>query len=85
MASDSLLFLEQLQNYADVGGSMIAGAQNDGQSSTAQSKRSFANFISRALTTITTNLESKAKYEDNALRSLFLMNNYNFLFDRLQK
>lgn len=85
MASDALLFLEQLLNYADVGGGMIAGQANDGNSSAAQSKRSFANFLVKALTAITTNLDAKAKYEDHALRSLFLMNNYNFVFNRLKK
>ena len=85
MASDSLLFLEQLQNYTDVGGGMIAGQKNDGNSSAAQSKRSFAMYLTRVVTAITTNLEAKAKYEDHALRSLFLMNNYNFVLDRLKK
>ena len=61
MASDALLFLEQLQNYASVGGGMIAGQKNDGNASAAQSKRSFSDYISRALSAITTNLEQKEK------------------------
>jgi len=85
MASDALLFLEQLQNFSDVGGGMIAGQKSDGGASAAQCKRSFAQYISRCLAAISANLEAKAKYEDPALKSLFFMNNYNFVFDRLKK
>ena len=58
---------------------------SDGGASAAQCKRSFAQYISRCLAAISANLEAKAKYEDPALKSLFFMNNYNFVFDRLKK
>jgi len=87
MASNSFLFLEQLQSFASVGGGMIAAKENDGQTSLAQSKRSFTNYIQRVMKAMKTNLESKAKlYEESkALRALFLMNNFNFIIQRLRE
>lgn len=87
MASNAFLFLEQLQAHSGVGGGMIAAKENDGISSPAQCKRAFSNYILRVLKAMKNNLQAKAKlYEESkALRALFLMNNFNFIIQRLNE
>lgn len=85
MTSDALLFIEQLQLFPEIAGGMIAAKKSDGSASAAQAKRAYGEYISRCCSSIVTSLEVRARYEDPALKSLFLMNNYNFLLKRLRK
>jgi len=86
MTSDALLFIEQLQVFPEVAGGMIATKKSDGSASAAQAKRAFGEYISKCCSAIVASLELRARnFEDPALKGLFLMNNYNFLINRLKK
>ncbi|CBY42795.1 unnamed protein product, partial [Oikopleura dioica] len=86
MTSDALLFIEQLQVFPEVAGGMIATKKTDGSASAAQAKRAFGEYISKCCSAIVASLELRARnFEDPALKGLFLMNNFNFLINRLKK
>uniref|UniRef100_A0A671XIA5 Exocyst complex component 7 n=1 Tax=Sparus aurata TaxID=8175 RepID=A0A671XIA5_SPAAU len=97
LTSNAILFLQQLLDFHETAGAMLASQGRDtptrlGTSSSASSytsefnKRLLSTYICKVLGNLQLNLLSKSKvYEDSALSSIFLHNNYNYILKSLEK
>uniref|UniRef100_A0A8D1AG68 Exocyst complex component 7 n=1 Tax=Sus scrofa TaxID=9823 RepID=A0A8D1AG68_PIG len=99
LTSNAILFLQQLLDFQETAGAMLA-SQGTGNrpsplaetSSSATSynsefsKRLLSTYICKVLGNLQLNLLSKSKvYEDPALSAVFLHNNYNYILKALEK
>ena len=86
LTSNTMLFMQQLSQNADVAGSMIAVQQMESQQSPEATKRCLSQYISDVLAALKLNLENKSRvYLDNSLTAIFLLNNYHFILCALDR
>ncbi|KAK5623848.1 Exocyst complex component 7 [Crenichthys baileyi] len=97
----AILFLQQLLDFHETAGAMLASQvlgdtynipldpreTSSASSSTSDfNKRLLSSYICKVLGNLQLNLLSKSKvYEDSALSSIFLHNNYNYILKSLEK
>uniref|UniRef100_A0A8V5HF53 Exocyst complex component 7 n=1 Tax=Melopsittacus undulatus TaxID=13146 RepID=A0A8V5HF53_MELUD len=100
LTSNAILFLQQLLDFQETAGAMLASQGTDmyeaclacETSSSASSyssefsRRLLSTYICKVLGNLQLNLLSKSKvYEDPALSAIFLHNNYNYILKSLEK
>uniref|UniRef100_A0A673CIV0 Exocyst complex component 7 n=1 Tax=Sphaeramia orbicularis TaxID=375764 RepID=A0A673CIV0_9TELE len=92
LTSNAILFLQQLLDFHETAGAMLASQGTIKTSSSASSytsdfnKRLLSTYICKVLGNLQLNLLSKSKvYEDSALSAIFLHNNYNYILKSLEK
>uniref|UniRef100_A0A8C7GL77 Exocyst complex component 7 n=1 Tax=Oncorhynchus kisutch TaxID=8019 RepID=A0A8C7GL77_ONCKI len=90
LTSNAILFLQQLLDFQETAGAMLAsqgrGETSSSASSSEFSRRLLSTYICKVLGNLQLNLLSKSKvYEDSALSAIFLHNNYNYILKSLEK
>ncbi|KAL0964844.1 hypothetical protein UPYG_G00329800 [Umbra pygmaea] len=100
LTSNAILFLQQLLDFQETAGAMLASqgryggamlASQETSSSASSyssefSRRLLSTYICKVLGNLQLNLLSKSKvYEDSALSAIFLHNNYNYILKSLEK
>eukprot|EP00066_Takifugu_rubripes_P000518 XP_003961112.1 PREDICTED: exocyst complex component 7 isoform X3 [Takifugu rubripes] len=89
LTSNAILFLQQLLDFQETAGAMLASQESSSSASSYTSefnKRLLSTYICKVLGNLQLNLLSKSKvYEDAALRAIFLHNNYNYILKSLEK
>uniref|UniRef100_A0A665UEQ8 Exocyst complex component 7 n=1 Tax=Echeneis naucrates TaxID=173247 RepID=A0A665UEQ8_ECHNA len=88
LTSNAILFLQQLLDFHETAGAMLASQETSSASSYSSdfSKRLLSTYICKVLGNLQLNLLSKSKvYEDSALSAIFLHNNYNYILKSLEK
>uniref|UniRef100_A0A8C1LH36 Exocyst complex component 7 n=1 Tax=Cyprinus carpio TaxID=7962 RepID=A0A8C1LH36_CYPCA len=87
--SVAILFLQQLLDFQETAGAMLASQESSSSASSYSSEFSrklLSTYIYKVLGNLQLNLSNKAKvYEDPALRAVFLHNNYNYILKSLEK
>uniref|UniRef100_A0A8C0PMY2 Exocyst complex component 7 n=1 Tax=Canis lupus familiaris TaxID=9615 RepID=A0A8C0PMY2_CANLF len=85
----AILFLQQLLDFQETAGAMLASQETSSSAtsySSEFSKRLLSTYICKVLGNLQLNLLSKSKvYEDPALSAIFLHNNYNYILKALEK
>ncbi|XP_078230833.1 exocyst complex component 7 isoform X12 [Callithrix jacchus] len=85
----AILFLQQLLDFQETAGAMLASQETSSSAtsySSEFSKRLLSTYICKVLGNLQLNLLSKSKvYEDPALSAIFLHNNYNYILKSLEK
>ncbi|XP_017529978.2 exocyst complex component 7 isoform X8 [Manis javanica] len=89
LTSNAILFLQQLLDFQETAGAMLASQETSSSAtsySSEFSKRLLSTYICKVLGNLQLNLLSKSKvYEDPALSAVFLHNNYNYILKALEK
>ncbi|XP_056433064.1 exocyst complex component 7 isoform X6 [Gadus macrocephalus] len=89
LTSNAILFLQQLLDFHETAGAMLASQETSSSASSYSSefsKRLLSTYICKVLGNLQLNLLSKSKvYEDSALSAIFLHNNYNYILKSLEK
>ncbi|XP_070782762.1 exocyst complex component 7 isoform X9 [Enoplosus armatus] len=89
LTSNAILFLQQLLDFHETAGAMLASQETSSSASSYTSefnKRLLSTYICKVLGNLQLNLLSKSKvYEDSALSAIFLHNNYNYILKSLEK
>ncbi|XP_061030666.1 exocyst complex component 7 isoform X1 [Eubalaena glacialis] len=89
LTSNAILFLQQLLDFQETAGAMLASQETSSSASSYSSefsKRLLSTYICKVLGNLQLNLLSKSKvYEDPALSAIFLHNNYNYILKALEK
>ncbi|KAM3591707.1 uncharacterized protein V6R79_006078 [Siganus canaliculatus] len=89
LTSNAILFLQQLLDFHETAGAMLASQESSSSASSYTSefnKRLLSTYICKVLGNLQLNLLSKSKvYEDAALSAIFLHNNYNYILKSLEK
>ncbi|XP_056626948.1 exocyst complex component 7 isoform X11 [Triplophysa dalaica] len=89
LTSNAILFLQQLLDFQETAGAMLASQESSSSASSYSSEFSrklLSTYIYKVLGNLQLNLSNKAKvYEDPALRAVFLHNNYNYILKSLEK
>ncbi|XP_054898775.1 exocyst complex component 7 isoform X3 [Poeciliopsis prolifica] len=88
LTSNAILFLQQLLDFHETAGAMLASQETSLASSSTSdfNKRLLSSYICKVLGNLQLNLLSKSKvYEDSALSAIFLHNNYNYILKSLEK
>ncbi|KAM9838098.1 exocyst complex component 7 isoform 2-T2 [Aulostomus maculatus] len=89
LTSNAILFLQQLLDFHETAGAMLASQETSLSASSYTSdfnKRLLSTYICKVLGNLQLNLLSKSKvYEDSALSAIFLHNNYNYILKSLEK
>uniref|UniRef100_A0A8C2LC14 Exocyst complex component 7 n=1 Tax=Cricetulus griseus TaxID=10029 RepID=A0A8C2LC14_CRIGR len=89
LTSNAILFLQQLLDFQETAGAMLASQETSSSAtsySSEFSKRLLSTYICKVLGNLQLNLLSKSKvYEDPALSAVFLHNNYNYILKSLEK
>uniref|UniRef100_A0A7N8XF81 Exocyst complex component 7 n=1 Tax=Mastacembelus armatus TaxID=205130 RepID=A0A7N8XF81_9TELE len=89
LTSNAILFLQQLLDFHETAGAMLASQETSSSVSSYTSefsKRLLSTYICKVLGNLQLNLLSKSKvYEDSALSAIFLHNNYNYILKSLEK
>uniref|UniRef100_A0A8C2ATC4 Exocyst complex component 7 n=1 Tax=Cyprinus carpio TaxID=7962 RepID=A0A8C2ATC4_CYPCA len=101
LTSNAILFLQQLLDFQETAGAMLASQgkavetslllSSESSSSASSyssefSRKLLSTYIYKVLGNLQLNLSNKAKvYEDPALRAIFLHNNYNYILKSLEK
>ncbi|XP_069016081.1 exocyst complex component 7 isoform X6 [Embiotoca jacksoni] len=89
LTSNAILFLQQLLDFHETAGAMLASQETSSSASSYTSdfnKRLLSTYICKVLGNLQLNLLSKSKvYEDLALSAIFLHNNYNYILKSLEK
>uniref|UniRef100_A0A2K6GXM8 Exocyst complex component 7 n=1 Tax=Propithecus coquereli TaxID=379532 RepID=A0A2K6GXM8_PROCO len=89
LTSNAILFLQQLLDFQETAGAMLASQETSSSAtsySSEFSKRLLSTYICKVLGNLQLNLLSKSKvYEDPALSAIFLHNNYNYILKSLEK
>uniref|UniRef100_A0A3B5L775 Exocyst complex component 7 n=1 Tax=Xiphophorus couchianus TaxID=32473 RepID=A0A3B5L775_9TELE len=88
LTSNAILFLQQLLDFHETAGAMLASQETSTASSSTSdfNKRLLSSYICKVLGNLQLNLLSKSKvYEDSALSAIFLHNNYNYILKSLEK
>uniref|UniRef100_A0A8C4JLQ4 Exocyst complex component 7 n=1 Tax=Dromaius novaehollandiae TaxID=8790 RepID=A0A8C4JLQ4_DRONO len=85
----AILFLQQLLDFQETAGAMLASQETSSSASSYSSefsRRLLSTYICKVLGNLQLNLLSKSKvYEDPALSAIFLHNNYNYILKSLEK
>ncbi|XP_030317413.1 exocyst complex component 7 isoform X9 [Calypte anna] len=89
LTSNAILFLQQLLDFQETAGAMLASQESSSSASSYSSefsRRLLSTYICKVLGNLQLNLLSKSKvYEDPALSAIFLHNNYNYILKSLEK
>ncbi|XP_064789752.1 exocyst complex component 7 isoform X6 [Oncorhynchus masou masou] len=87
LTSNAILFLQQLLDFQETAGAMLASQETSSSASSSEfSRRLLSTYICKVLGNLQLNLLSKSKvYEDCALSAIFLHNNYNYILKSLEK
>uniref|UniRef100_A0A8C5RBQ9 Exocyst complex component 7 n=1 Tax=Leptobrachium leishanense TaxID=445787 RepID=A0A8C5RBQ9_9ANUR len=89
LTSNAILFLQQLLEFQETAGAMLASQENSSAASSYSSefsRRLLSTYICKVLGNLQLKLLSKSKmYEDLALGAIFLHNNYNYILKSLEK
>ncbi|KAG7491215.1 hypothetical protein MATL_G00000550 [Megalops atlanticus] len=89
LTSNAILFLQQLLDFQETAGAMLASQETSSSASSYSSefsRRLLSTYICKVLGNLQLNLLSKSKvYEDPALSAVFLLNNYNYTLKSLEK
>ncbi|CAH2302114.1 exocyst complex component 7 isoform X1 [Pelobates cultripes] len=89
LTSNAILFLQQLLEFQETAGAMLASQEtstNASSYSSEFSRRLLSTYICKVLGNLQLKLLSKSKmYEDLALSAIFLHNNYNYILKSLEK
>ncbi|XP_029456315.1 exocyst complex component 7 isoform X4 [Rhinatrema bivittatum] len=89
LTSNAILFLQQLLDFQETAGAMLASQETSSSAtsySSEFSRRLLSTYICKVLGNLQLNLLSKSKvYEDLALSAVFLHNNYNYILKSLEK
>ncbi|XP_060108001.1 exocyst complex component 7 isoform X9 [Heteronotia binoei] len=89
LTSNAILFLQQLLEFQETAGAMLASQETSSSASSYSSefsRRLLSTYICKVLGNLQLNLLSKSKvYEDPALSAIFLHNNYNYILKSLEK
>ncbi|XP_061087585.1 exocyst complex component 7-like isoform X2 [Conger conger] len=86
LASNVMLFLQQLLDFQETAGTMLASQVSESSCSSEFGRRVLSSYICKALGNLQLNLLSKSKvYEYSALSAIFLLNNYNYILKSLEK
>uniref|UniRef100_A0A3Q1I663 Exocyst complex component 7 n=1 Tax=Anabas testudineus TaxID=64144 RepID=A0A3Q1I663_ANATE len=97
LTSNAILFLQQLLDFHETAGAMLASqgtvtssvaqtSSSTGSSASEFNKKLLSTYICKVLGNLQLNLLSKSKvYEDSALSAIFLHNNYNYTLKSLEK
>ncbi|XP_072501876.1 exocyst complex component 7 isoform X5 [Notamacropus eugenii] len=89
LTSNAILFLQQLLDFQETAGAMLASQETSSSATSYNSefsKRLLSTYICKVLGNLQLNLLSKSKvYEDPALSAIFLHNNYNYILKSLEK
>ncbi|XP_040185957.1 exocyst complex component 7-like isoform X7 [Rana temporaria] len=89
LTSNAILFLQQLLEFQETAGAMLASQESSSTASsysTEFSRRLLSTYICKVLGNLQLKLLSKSKmYEDLALGAIFLHNNYNYILKSLEK
>ncbi|XP_057571453.1 exocyst complex component 7 isoform X1 [Hippopotamus amphibius kiboko] len=89
LTSNAILFLQQLLDFQETAGAMLASQETSSSATSYNSefsKRLLSTYICKVLGNLQLNLLSKSKvYEDPALSAIFLHNNYNYILKALEK
>ncbi|XP_061079401.1 exocyst complex component 7 isoform X9 [Conger conger] len=89
LTSNAILFLQQLLDFQETAGAMLASQESSSSASSYSSefsRRLLSTYICKVLGNLQLNLLSKSKvYEDSALSAIFLLNNYNYILKSLEK
>ncbi|XP_003417293.1 exocyst complex component 7 isoform X6 [Loxodonta africana] len=89
LTSNAILFLQQLLDFQETAGAMLASQETSSSAtsySSEFSKRLLSTYICKVLGNLQLNLLSKSKvYEDPALSAIFLHNNYHYILKSLEK
>ncbi|KAG5853653.1 hypothetical protein ANANG_G00028270 [Anguilla anguilla] len=91
LTSNAILFLQQLLDFQETAGAMLASQVSESSSSASSCSSEFGRrvlsaYICKALGNLQLNLLSKSKvYEYSALSAIFLLNNYNYILKSLEK
>nr|XP_045369525.1 exocyst complex component 7 isoform X10 [Camelus bactrianus] len=89
LTSNAILFLQQLLDFQETAGAMLASQETSSSAtsySSEVSRRLLRTYICKVLGNLQLNLLSKSKvYEDPALSAIFLHNNYNYILKALEK
>merc|ERR1719427_1677124 len=80
LTSNTMMFVLQLAANSQVAGRMLASLTNPDTSNDPE----LAKYLVNVLSALNANLTNKTKaYEDDALKSVFILNNYNFIYSKL--
>ncbi|XP_059167515.1 exocyst complex component 7-like [Physella acuta] len=90
LANQTIIFLEQLQEYAETAGAMLL---MHGEKATTAAivtsehcRNKVADYMTRVLSALGLNLSNKAEtYSDPALRPVFMLNNFNYILKSLTR
>uniref|UniRef100_A0A8C8SN20 Exocyst complex component 7 n=1 Tax=Pelusios castaneus TaxID=367368 RepID=A0A8C8SN20_9SAUR len=89
LTSNAILFLQQLLDFQETAGAMLASQETSSSASSYSSefsRRLLSTYICKVLGNLQLNLLSKSRvYEDPALSAIFLHNNYNYILKSLEK
>uniref|UniRef100_A0A8D0GTE4 Exocyst complex component 7 n=1 Tax=Sphenodon punctatus TaxID=8508 RepID=A0A8D0GTE4_SPHPU len=89
LTSNAILFLQQLLDFQETAGAMLASQETSSSASSYNSefsRRLLSTYICKVLGNLQLNLLNKSKvYEDLALSAIFLHNNYNYILKSLEK
>ncbi|XP_069810071.1 exocyst complex component 7 isoform X7 [Dendropsophus ebraccatus] len=89
LTSNAILFLQQLLEFQETAGAMLASQETSSAASNYSSefsRRLLSTYICKVLGNLHLKLLSKSKmYEDLALGAIFLHNNYNYILKSLEK
>ncbi|XP_069608169.1 exocyst complex component 7 isoform X6 [Ranitomeya imitator] len=89
LTSNAILFLQQLLEFQETAGAMLASQETSSAASNYSfqfSLRLLSTYICKVLGNLQLKLLSKSKmYEDLALGAIFLHNNYNYILKSLEK
>uniref|UniRef100_G1TWT5 Exocyst complex component 7 n=1 Tax=Oryctolagus cuniculus TaxID=9986 RepID=G1TWT5_RABIT len=89
LRSNAILFLQQLLDFQETAGAMLASQETSSSAtsySSEFSKRLLSTYVCKVLGNLQLNLLSKSKvHEDPALSAIFLHNNYNYILKSLEK
>ncbi|KAM4692207.1 exocyst complex component 7 isoform 4-T4 [Rhinophrynus dorsalis] len=89
LTSNAILFLQQLLEFQETAGAMLASQETSSTASSYSSefsRRLLSTYICKVLGNLQLKLLSKSKmYEDLALGAIFLHNNYNYILKSLEK
>ncbi|XP_025053257.1 exocyst complex component 7 isoform X5 [Alligator sinensis] len=88
LTSNAILFLQQLLDFQETAGAMLASQETSSSASSYSSefsRRLLSTYICKVLGNLQLNLLSKVRvYEDPALKAIFLHNNYNYILKSLE-
>ncbi|KAE8576978.1 hypothetical protein XENTR_v10004388 [Xenopus tropicalis] len=89
ITSNAILFLQQLLEFQETAGAMLASQESSSTASTYNSefnRRLLSTYICKVLGNLQLRLTHRLKpYEDPALKAIFLHNNFNYILKSLEK